>query len=91
LLDLVRSSCNGLSEPILQLCKEFNSETKDGREMKRYSELLSKAIQSIIQVKEDKDLDSLFSGSKTSALDETIAGLADFELIDFLVIQEQKI
>ena len=91
LLDLVRSSCNGLSEPILQLCKEFSSETEDGREMIRYSELLSKAIQSIIHVKEDKDLDSLFSGSKTTALDETIAGLADFELIDFLVIQEQKI
>lgn len=90
LLDLIRSSCNGLSEPILQLCKQFNSETKDGREMMRYSGLLSKAIQSIIHVKEDKDLDSLFSGSKTTALVDTIAGLDDFELIDFLVIQEPK-
>lgn len=91
LLDMVRSSCNGVSEPILKLCKQFNSETKDGREMTRYSELLSKTIQSIIQVKEDKDIDSLFSGSKTTALMDTIAGLDDFELIDFLVIQEVKI
>jgi len=90
LLDLVRSSCNGTSEPILKLCKQFNGETKDGREMVRYSELLCRAIQSIIQVKEDKDLDSLFSGSKTTALMDTIAGLDDFELVDFLVIQEPK-
>jgi len=88
LLDLVRSSCNSVSEPILRLCKQFNSETKDGREMARYSELLSKSIQSIIQVKEDKDLDSLFVDSKTTALLDTIAGLDDFELIDFLIIQE---
>lgn len=91
LLDLVRSSCNGASEPILNLCKQFNSETKDGRQMSRYSGLLSKAIQSIIQVKEDKDLDSLFSGSKTTALMDTVSGLDDFELIDFLVIQKPKI
>jgi len=90
LLDLVRGSCNGLSEPILKLCSQFNSETKDGREMSRYSEILSMAIKSIIDVKEDRDLDSLFTGSKTTALIDTFAGLDDFELIDFLVIQETK-
>ena len=88
LLDLVRSSCNGVSEPILKLCKQFNNETKDGREMSRYSELLSRSIKSIIDVKEDKDLDSLFTGSKTTAMVDTIAGLDDFELIDFLIIKE---
>ncbi|MFQ5753504.1 MAG: C-terminal helicase domain-containing protein, partial [bacterium] len=90
LLDLVRSSCNGISEPILELCRRFNTETKDGREMSRYSGLLSKTITSIIDVKEDKDIDSLFTGRKTTALVDTISGLDDFELIDFLVIQEQK-
>jgi hypothetical protein len=90
LLDLVRSSCNGVSEPVLKLCRQFNNETKDGREMSRYSELLSRSIKSIIDVKEDKDLDSLFTGSKTTALVDAIAGLDDFELIDFLVIQEAK-
>jgi hypothetical protein len=90
LLDLVRSSCNGVSEPILELCKRFNTETKDGREMSRYSGLLSKTINSIIDVKENKDVDSLFAGRKTTALVDTISGLDDFELIDFLVIQEQK-
>jgi len=59
--------------------------------MARYSELLSTAIQSIIQIKEEKDLDSLFTSGKTTALVDTIAGLDDFELIDFLIIQEPKI
>jgi len=90
LLDLARSSCKGLAEPVLDLCRNFNAETKDGRDMARYSGLLSRSIQSIIEVKEDKDLDSLFTGSRTTALVDTIAGLDDFELINFLVIRERQ-
>ena len=87
LLDLVRSSCKDIDKPITEVCQKFNAETKDGREMSKYSGLLSQAICSIIDVKEDKDLDSLFSGGKTTALEDTITGLDDFELITFLVIQ----
>jgi hypothetical protein len=88
LLDLVRSGCKGQGEPISIACQSFNKETNDGRNMQLYSELLNKTIRSMIEVKEEKDLDSLFSGGKTSALTNTIAGLDDFELITFLVIQE---
>ncbi|MGK2897292.1 MAG: hypothetical protein ACSLE9_01205 [Burkholderiaceae bacterium] len=42
----------------------------------------------MIQVKEERDLDSLFTGGRTTALVNAIAGLDDFELITFLVIQE---
>ena len=48
---------------------------------------LDQAIHSMIEVKEEKDIDSLFSGGKTTALVDTIAGLDDFELITFIVIQ----
>ncbi len=34
------------------------------------------------------DIDSLFSGGKTTALTTKIEGLEDFELISFIVIQE---
>jgi len=88
LLDLVRSSCKGFDKPVLDVCQKFNTETDDGREMTRYSDLLGQSIRSMIEVKEDKDIDSLFTGSKTTALVDTIAGLDDFELITFLVIQE---
>ena len=47
-----------------------------------------RAIRSMIEVKEEKDIDSLFTAGRTTALTHTIAGLDDFELIAFLVIQE---
>ena len=88
LLDLIRSSCKGQSDPIGHVCKLFNEQTEDGRHMERHSELLSAAIRSMIEVKEEKDIDSLFGGGRTSALVHTIAGLDDFELIAFLVVQD---
>ena len=88
LLDLARSCCKGQTQPIPDACRLFNKETADGRKMQVYSDLLGKTIRSMIEVKEEKDLDSLFSGGKTTALVNTIAGLDDFELITFLVIQE---
>ena len=90
LLDLVRVSCKGQSEPLQSLCHLFNQQTDEGRNMKAYSDLLSNAIRSMMEVKEEKDLDSLFSGGKTTALLNTIAGLDDFELIAFLVVQEER-
>lgn len=88
LLDLVRSCCKGQAAPIADVCQRFNKATADGRNMQPFSELLNKAIRSMIEVKEEKDLDSLFTGGKTTALTHTISGLDDFELISFLVIGE---
>lgn len=87
LLDLIRSSCKGKDEPIRALCQLFNERTQDGRNMQPYSDLLSQAIRSMIEVKEEKDIDSLFGGGRTTALTTTIQGLDDFELIAFLVIE----
>jgi len=87
LLDLIRASCKGRIEPIRDVCQIFNERTDDGRRMGRYSDLLSQAIRSMIEVKEEKDIDSLFSGGRTTALTHTIKGLDDFELIAFLVIE----
>jgi len=55
--------------------------------MDKYSDLLHQAIESIIDVKEESDIDSLFSVGETSALRGEIKGLDDFELITFLVIK----
>jgi len=90
LLDLVRTSSKGQSEPVAAVCRLFNKETGDGRNMKLYSDLLSASIRSMIEVKEEKDIDSLFSGGRTTALVNAISGLDDFELIAFLVVQEGK-
>ena len=87
LLDLIRSSCKGRIEPIRDVCQSFNERTDDGRKMGRYSDLLSQAIRSMIEVKDEKDIDSLFGGGRTTALTHTIKGLDDFELIAFLVVE----
>lgn len=87
MLDTVRLLCRGKKEPVLSLCRKFNEETNDGRDVQEVSDLLNDAINSIIDVKEDSDIDSLFSAGGTSALMSDISGLEDFELICFLVIK----
>lgn len=87
LLDLARSACKDRGEPNPEVYQPFNRATHDGRRMDAYSELLQRGIESMIAVKEEKDLDSLFAGGKTTALLNPINGLGDFELIAFLVVQ----
>ena len=55
--------------------------------MEEFSLLLNDAISSIIDTKEESDLDSLFRRGGTTALLSTISGIEDFELISFLVVK----
>ena len=87
LLDDVRLLCRGKNKPISEVYERFNRETDDGRNMADMSELLSEAINSIIDVKEESDIDSLFSSGGTSSLMSVVSGLDDFELICFLVVK----
>jgi len=86
-LDIVRSISRGISEPIAEVFSVFNQETDDGKKMDKYSELLGASIESILNVKDASDVDSLFSGGGTTALLNTVKGLEDFELVTFLVIK----
>ena len=88
LLDTMRLSCRGKSEPVKAVYQKFNEETRDGRDMEEVSSLLSDAIASIINTKEESDIDSLFKAGGTSALMSAVSGLDDFELICFLVVKE---
>ena len=87
LLDVMRHVCRGKNKPDQDLCAIINKETADGRRMQRYSDLLANAIDSIITVKEESDIDSLFSMGETTALLGEVKGLDDFELITFLIIR----
>ena len=87
LLDKMRLICKQVSKPDVELCHEFNKETRDGLRMGKYSDLLSKAINSIISVKEQSDVDSFLEGFAGELFEEHYVGLDDFELICFLVIK----
>lgn len=89
MLDIMRHICKGRTEPIPEAYRPFNKETRDGRNMKKYSELLGDAISSIIEVKEESDIDSFLGGEQVSFLSNEIKGLDDFELICFLVIRSE--
>ena len=87
LLDDIRLLCRGKKEPIVDLCHIFNEETNDGKDMHDISSLLHKTIHSIIDTKDNSDIDSLFTAGGTSALISVVTGLDDFELISFLVVK----
>lgn len=88
LLDLMRKLGKQNPEPNSELCKIFNQETQDGKNMGKYSKLLEETIYSIIDVKDESDFESLFSAGESSYMKNTISGLDDFELICFLVVKE---
>lgn len=89
LLDLIRAGCRNRDAPAWEVARIFNDATSDGADMTMYSDLLTQAIRSMIDITEERDLDSLFSPGHTTALQQTITGLDDFELIAFLAVVEE--
>ena len=87
MLDSFRLLCKGKKEPDKELCAQFNDETDDGRKMGKYSDLLGDAIASIIELKDESDIDNFLGGSQVSFLSNEIKGLNDFELISFLIVK----
>jgi len=87
ILDVLRVLCKGNDEPLRDIYTPFNEQTKDGKDMSTYSDLLNNTISSIIDTKEQSDIESLFSEGGTSFLENELNGLDDFELIAFVVIK----
>ncbi len=86
-LDIMRSVSKGYDMPLKEVYEIFNDETGDGKVMDKYSELLGNSIESIINVKDESEVESLFSPGGTTALANRLKGLEDFELITFMVIK----
>ena len=82
---LFRKLCYGKKEPVQSLFDQFFIRTNNTKDMKIYSELLNKAIQSIKGEEEEKAFQATFdfSGFNNSFAEETTD---DFELISFLVV-----
>lgn len=87
MLDVLRQLCKGKSESNVDLCRQFNAETKDGKNMRRYSDLLNFAVKSIVDLNEADSLDSFLSGKQISLTATTFDGLDDFELVCFVAVE----
>ena len=90
LLDLLRVGCRPYDQPVADVVRAFNEVTGEGADMGRYSQLLTDAIHSMIDITEERDIDSLFNSGHTTALAQTIAGLDDFELIAFIAVVDTE-
>ena len=87
LLDAFRQLCKGKDQPETELCRLFNAETKDGRNMRHYSDLLYFAVKSVIDLHEDNSIDGFLGGKQVSLAANTIDGLDDFELVCFVAVK----
>lgn len=86
LLDLLRAGCRPYDAPVSEVTRIFNDATSEGAEMGKYSELLTSAIRTMIDVTDERDIDSLFTSGPTTALTQSIAGIDDFELTAFIAV-----
>ena len=87
LLDTLSLLCKNKTEIYPELINKYNIETNDSKNMTEYSELLEESIKSIIEIKDENELDDFLLGKEVSFLSQKIEGLDDFELISFFVIK----
>lgn len=65
----------------------FYDETDGGRDMSRYSSLLSKAVEAIKGIDDESDIESIFHPGGTNIRKNIIQENNDVELISFLIIK----
>ena len=89
ILEIFRAVSQGKTEPYATLCELFDTETKGGEDMSRYSALLEKAVAAIATQFSKKNAGNLFTGRGGKLTDATkqVKNAADFELITWLVIK----
>ncbi len=86
-LDYYKKLCLGKKEVLVDLVKEFNYDTNDGKDMSQYSELLVETIEDILGKKQETGVKSLFTKGGTAVVKKDIDGLEEFELITFLIVR----
>lgn len=86
-LDYLKKFCSGQKTVAKDLADLFNAETKHGRRMEKYSALLQQTIEDLIGKKQEVGVASLFSKGGTAMPQSFDDGMADFELVDFVVLK----
>lgn len=90
ILEIYRLMCSGKSQAFEELCEIFNAETKQGEDMQKYSELLSKAIDEISRIF-NKRSNQKITGNDRGALlipkSKRINETNNFELVTWLILK----
>lgn len=86
ILDLLKKLCLGRSLPDEDAVAQFNAVTRDGTDMSEYQSLLGKTVSAITGKAEEKGVESLFQRGGTVLSKGSFQGIADFEVISYLVV-----
>ena len=89
ILEIYRHLCSGNSTPCETLCELFDQETDNGSKMGRYSDLLARALNSIVYTFKRRSASALQSGRGGLLVPEKqqTSVESEFELITWLVIK----
>ncbi|HPE70139.1 MAG TPA: helicase-related protein [Thermotogota bacterium] len=88
-LETFRTLCQNKTQPLEDLCRDFNAETSGGKEMGRYSFLLRKAVNGVVQVFHKRSNRHL-QFDRTALLTQEqnqVNHLDDFELVTWLIVR----
>ena len=86
ILDRLKRLCLGRDMPDALACARFDKVTRQGEDMRATQRLLAGAVASIIGMRDERAVASLFSPGGTHAMAGDFAGIDDFEVVAFLVI-----
>lgn len=89
ILEIYRLLCAERKTPYRELCNLFNTETSNGDDMSKYSDLLNKAVKAIVGTFKKRNLANLATdrGGRLVDAQRQIKDTSDFELITWLVIK----
>jgi len=91
ILEIFRLLCAGKGIAYEGLCNLFDKETCNGSDMKKYADLLEKAVDSIIRTFQKRTIGSLQAGRDGVLIDQSklAKNTGDFELVSWLVIRNE--
>jgi hypothetical protein len=88
ILDILKKQSLTWQHPDPVAIKQFQLDTKLGKDMSLYRTLLETAVNNIIGKSEEKGVESLFSRGGTVLTKDSFKGIEDFEVISYLIIKE---
>lgn len=90
ILDILKKECVPQHLPNQTALEIFNQETNTAKDMSTYRNYLEIAIQTIIGKEEEKGVESLFNRGGTHLCQETFKGMEDFEVVCFLILNQEN-
>lgn len=89
ILEIYRLLCQNQTAPYQELCDLFNTETNNGEQTDKYSDLLKKAVNEIVKIFKKRSFKKLTTQRDALIIPSSkqVNELKDFELITWLIVR----